>query len=135
MRYLKQYPLSLAVICLILYLSLFRPPQLDANIPLFEGFDKLVHMAMYGLISTTLWVEFLHNHRHHTPVPYYRAWIGACLAPILFGGLMELAQAYLTNYRSGDWLDFLANSVGALSASLTCRYLLKSWFIPPARKP
>lgn len=40
---------------------------------------------------------------------------GGLLAPIIMGGLVELAQAYLTNgVRSGDWLDFVANSTGAL---------------------
>ena len=29
---------------------------------------------------------------------------------------MELAQAYLTTYRSGDWWDFVANSIGVLIA-------------------
>lgn len=27
---------------------------------------------------------------------------------------MELMQAYCTTYRSGEWLDFLADSLGAL---------------------
>ena len=27
---------------------------------------------------------------------------------------MELAQAYLTTYRSGDWWDFVANSIGVV---------------------
>lgn len=36
------------------------------------------------------------------------------LFPMFWGGLMELGQAYLTTYRSGEYLDFLADSVGAL---------------------
>lgn len=31
---------------------------------------------------------------------------------------MELGQAYLTTYRSGDWLDFAANSTGVVLAFL-----------------
>jgi VanZ family protein len=34
----------------------------------------------------------------------------------VYGGLMELGQAYLTTSRHGDWLDVLANSFGALCA-------------------
>lgn len=30
---------------------------------------------------------------------------------------MELAQKYLTTYRSGEWLDALANSIGVLLAA------------------
>ena len=39
----------------------------------------------------------------------------AFLAPIVMSGLIELAQAHLTGgNRSGDWLDFLANSIGVV---------------------
>ena len=34
----------------------------------------------------------------------------------VYGGLMELGQAYLTTSRHGDWLDVYANSFGALCA-------------------
>jgi VanZ family protein len=30
------------------------------------------------------------------------------------GGMIELAQAYLTTCRSGEWLDLLANSIGVV---------------------
>mgnify|MGYP000025902655 FL=1 len=30
-------------------------------------------------------------------------------------GLIELAQAYCTTDRSGDWLDLAANAIGALA--------------------
>ena len=41
---------------------------------------------------------------------------------------MELAQAYLTTVRSGDWIDFLANSIGAGIAYLLGAVLLKTAF-------
>ena len=28
------------------------------------------------------------------------------------GGILELMQAYLTTCRSGEWLDFVANTIG-----------------------
>jgi VanZ family protein len=30
------------------------------------------------------------------------------------GGMIELAQAYLTTCRSGEWADLLANSIGVV---------------------
>ena len=36
----------------------------------------------------------------------------AFLAPIAMGGILELMQAYLTTFRSGEWLDFVANTIG-----------------------
>ena len=40
--------------------------------------------------------------------------IGGVLCPIIMGGLIELAQAYLTTCRSGDVYDFFCNSLGVL---------------------
>ena len=40
--------------------------------------------------------------------------IGGMLCPIIMGGLIELAQAYLTTCRSGDIYDFYCNSLGVL---------------------
>ena len=43
-----------------------------------------------------------------------RLLIGGVLCPIIMGGLIELAQAYLTTCRSGDVYDFFCNSLGVL---------------------
>ena len=40
--------------------------------------------------------------------------IGGVLCPIIMGGLIELAQRYLTTCRSGDVYDFFCNSLGVL---------------------
>ena len=36
------------------------------------------------------------------------------IGPVAMSGLIELAQAYCTTNRSGDWLDLAANAIGAL---------------------
>lgn len=38
-------------------------------------------------------------------------------------GVIELAQAYLTTYRTGDWADFATNSMGVLLA-LIVKYFI-----------
>ena len=60
--------------------------------------------------------------RHYDDAP---AWVGAFLCPILFSGCVELLQEYCTTYRGGDWLDFAANSVGAILASLVAYYVVR----------
>jgi VanZ family protein len=35
------------------------------------------------------------------------------MLPALIGGALELIQNYCTTYRSGEWLDFVADSIGA----------------------
>ena len=40
-------------------------------------------------------------------------------------GMVELLQEYCTTYRGGDWLDFAANTTGALIASLIGYFVLR----------
>ena len=49
----------------------------------------------------------------------------AFLCPILFSGCVELLQEYCTTYRGGDWLDFAANTTGAILASLVVYYVVR----------
>jgi VanZ family protein len=125
--YIRKYPFSLALLLVVIYLSSFKPPSID--ILNFQGRDKLVHFCLYGGVSGVLWLEFLLNHRNEHTLPLRHALIGALLCPVLFSGLMEIGQKYLTHYRSGEWLDFLANTGGILSASLFAWYVLRPWIL------
>ena len=43
--------------------------------------------------------------------------IAAVLAScVAYGGMLEIMQATIFSQRSGDWFDFIANSVGCLLA-------------------
>ena len=44
---------------------------------------------------------------------------------ILFGGLMEICQHYIFVNRSGNWYDFLANTIGAIIGVAVCPQLFK----------
>ena len=107
--YIKKYPVSLAVILAVIYLSFFKPPS--TQLSTIPNFDKVVHVCMYFGMSGMLWLEFLRAHRF------------AC--PVLFSGMVELLQEYCTTYRGGDWLDFAANTTGAVLASLTAYFVLR----------
>ncbi len=77
---------------------------------------------MYGALSSVVWWEYL---RSRTAVEWKVVVAVAVVLPIVLSGLLELAQAYLTTCRSGEWLDFAANSVGVALATLcACTYLL-----------
>ena len=123
--FLKKYPVSLLVILAVIYLSFFRPPSTElSTIP---NIDKVVHVCMYFGMSGMLWLEFLRAHRRDR-APLWHAWVGALLCPVLFSGLVELLQAYCTTYRGGDWLDFAANTAGALLASGVAQVVRKKCF-------
>lgn len=120
---LKKFPLSTFCVLLIWYLCLFRPPHIK-QLDNIVGFDKIVHTTMYLGTCSLFWLEYLRSHYH------WRRWHLALLAvvfPILMSGVIELAQEYLTEYRSGDWFDFLANSIGVLLA-MPVMLLMRRYF-------
>lgn len=111
-EYLSAYKISVFCLILIWILCLMPVPEVPQleDVPFI---DKWTHLVMYGGTCSMIWLEFLLKHRTHRP--WKRLWIWALLAPILMSGLLELLQEYATNgLRSGDWLDFLANTVGVL---------------------
>ena len=107
--------MSLVIVALVSYLSLAKVPETGGVFSIPYA-DKLVHFVMYFLLSGMLWLEFLRvSCKKHTPV--WHAWVGACLFPILFSGLMELMQSWFTMNRVASWSDFVANVFGVGLAS------------------
>ncbi len=124
--YIRKYPISFIVIAAVVYLSFFKPPT-DTDLSKIPHIDKIVHFCMYGGLSGMLWVEFLWGHRKQKNAPMWHAWFGGTLCPILFSGCVELLQEYCTDYRGGDWADFVANSLGSLTASLIAFHLIRPY--------
>ncbi len=108
----RRFPLTLICVILIWYLCLFSPPSVP-EVEQILGFDKLVHITMYLGTCGVFWVEYTRSNLHWNRRPLLFTGV---VAPILMSGVIELAQAYLTTYRSGDWLDFAANTTGVLIA-------------------
>lgn len=105
----KNYPVSCFYVLIIWVLCFMPVPQTPISEVPFA--DKWTHFAMYGGTCGTIWYEYL---RRHTHISWPHILAGAWLAPVLMSGLIELLQAYCTGgRRSGDWLDFAANAVGA----------------------
>lgn len=112
---LSRYPLSCACILLIWILCFCTPPHTPLDkVPLM---DKWTHIVMYGGTCSVMWFETL---RSRSPFPGMRRMVlYVWLCPVLMSGLIEILQAYCTGgRRSGDWFDFLANSIGATLGSL-----------------
>lgn len=122
--YIRKYPISLFIIAVVVYLSFFKPPS--TGLDKIPNIDKVVHFCMYGGMSGMLWLEFLWTHRKHKS-PMWHGWLGAFACPVLFSGCVELLQEYCTSYRGGDWMDFAANSFGAVVASLLAYYVIRPY--------
>ena len=106
---LKRYPLSWCCIVLVWILSL-TPIFPETPFDDVAFIDKWTHLVMYGGTCSVIWIEYL---RSHTSLDSKKLFLWAFLAPILMSGLLELLQEYCTaGHRNGDWLDFVANSLG-----------------------
>jgi VanZ family protein len=123
-HHIRKYPVSIFLFAAVVYLSLFRPPRIELvhEIPLW---DKWVHFVMYGGWATVLWSEFFRNHRR--PYPKTEGWVVCCVVPSLVGGVVELLQAQ-TSYRSGDVVDFLADTIGVILASFVAMYIYNPYY-------
>ena len=106
--YLRRYPITLLLAVGIVFLSLLPIPDLKVEVPVPLA-DKWTHMLMYGVLTLVIWFEY---RRSHQDLSKGKLLLFAFLAPIAMGGLLELAQVYLTTCRSGEWLDFVANTIG-----------------------
>ncbi len=108
---LSAYPLSALCIALIWFLCFFTPPRTPLDdVPLM---DKWTHIVMYGGTCSVMWFETLRSRRRPFP-GLRRMLLYVWLCPVLMSGLIEILQANCTGgRRSGDWLDFLANGIGA----------------------
>lgn len=116
----KKYPLSIFLIAIIWFLCMFTPPHTPLeHVPFI---DKWTHLVMYGGFCLVIWFEYL---RRHKTLCWRRLVIWALVAPVLMSGAVELAQAYCTANRSGEWLDLVANSLGVLVGNLLGYFVLR----------
>lgn len=105
----KYYPLSIMAVAVIIFLSLFNPSEVGLED--IRIWDKMAHTLMYAGVASVIWFEYLLNHAILKTLP---AVLATILFPILLGISMELLQEYLTKYRSGDWHDAIANTIGVV---------------------
>lgn len=120
-RFLRKYPLSLLVIAAIVFLSLFNPPKTKLDTVTY--IDKIAHVCMYGGLELIIWLEYL---RHHAGLEKVKIILLGIIAPIVLGGAMEVAQALLTQNRSGDWMDLVADTVGVLAGAALGYFALRN---------
>jgi len=85
--------------------------------PQFALQDKAWHLVAFGGAAALLARSLGHWGRKALPAAR-----DAAAAAISLGGLLELLQS-LTAYRSADWADFVADSLGAGLAYVTLRKL------------
>ncbi|MDB4241333.1 VanZ family protein [Polaribacter sp.] len=105
--------IAIAITISIAYLSLIK----TNNFPkiAISNIDKLYHLIAYFLLTFS-WLIALKKSKY-----IYKVLIGS----LLYGIIIEVLQATLTVYRTGELFDFLANSVGVLLALLIFNLFFK----------
>ena len=106
---LKKYRFTILLSLLIWVVCLIPIPETPLNELSFV--DKWTHFLMYGVLTITLLWE-------RRKAPKKLSLTLSLSLPIAQGILIELAQAYLTTCRSGDWFDALCNTLGVLLGAL-----------------
>lgn len=105
--------------------------------------DKWTHVAMYAGTCLTIWIEYLRRHpsRPANTMEIYdsederrrrtqrvKLFTLAWAAPVAMGGVIEILQATCTGgRRSGEWMDFAANSIGVTLAAIVGMALARFW--------
>ena len=121
-RYLlKNYPLTLTCLALIFFLSLcikIGETPLDG----VAFIDKWTHLVMYGGTCSVMWWEYLRCHRR---IQWWKLWLYAIAGMIILGGVIEILQPYFD--RSGEWLDFVADTVGVLLGAAIGMAMCRFW--------
>jgi VanZ family protein len=117
---LKKNFFSLLVALIILYLSLANSRSFD-KVPLFEipYLDKMVHFAMYfGLMLVIIF-------ENRKSIISTRQLMLISTIPLIYGAVLEILQAVLTNTRSGSIFDAIADGAGIYAAVLIGSVYLK----------
>ena len=120
---MKDYVLTILVTVAIVVLSIIPIPE-HAPLSDFPLIDKWVHMVMYGGLAFVMWFDRVVRNKGNMSRVF---WILMFVYPTLLGGLMELVQAYWTTCRSGDWIDFEADAIGAALGLLISFLFNKLW--------
>lgn len=114
--FLCQYWPTLIVIGLILYATLSSDPTGDVSIEI-PHLDKLIHAIMMGGLVGAIAFDYKRAERQRQLTFRFMSTVAAYVMAACIAD--ELAQAYLTDSRSGDVLDLLADWAGVWVAVFT----------------
>ena len=112
--------LAIIATLIIAFLSLTAVPKINLGLKIKSG-DKILHVLAYFTLST-VWFLALQKKMGDLNVKLL-----LILSLIMYGIILEVLQGGITNYRTGDIFDVVANTVGVLLALLLSSRFI-SWF-------
>ena len=99
-------------------------PVPDDSLPDFPAIDKLIHAIMFGGMSAALMFDQYRRKNVLTPAVI----TAICSGVAAFGVFDEMVQEWLSNGRSYDPLDILADCGGIIIAAFTAPPVIKRLF-------
>ena len=127
---IKRYILTLLTLILILCLTFYKPGNIKRTDTIIE-LDKVVHFVMYFTLCAVFWYENFKVTLNPRVLPMA---LFAVILPIIFSGVMEYLQYRLTSYRSGDFNDFVFNTIGVLAALLFSLFVTRPFMVRRRKK-
>jgi len=106
-------PFIPALIWLIIIIVLSGYPGKNLPKAPFDEFDKLVHLIIYAILSFLSIMGFSKQSKSFL-LSKNLQYFSSILFSVFAGGVIELLQQYVFINRYGDWLDFIANSIGSV---------------------
>jgi VanZ family protein len=95
---IAAFVITIVISCL----SLIKTPKIDTG---FSNIDKLYHLFAYFTLS----LFWLFSFYKKSSLKYF-----IVLACLIYGILIEVIQHTLTTYRTGDYKDAIANTLGSI---------------------
>ena len=77
------------------------------------SFDKFVHASIFFILQVLIMRAYYLTTENFKIIKWF-----ILVFCVTYGGALELMQYYLFSQRSGDWFDFIANSLGCLCGLL-----------------
>lgn len=109
-----QY-LSIIWLILVLFLcNMHMSSVTDNHDTFFEGFDKLVHLGLFFVLTSLILRGKLRQRKANTLklITIFKIVIFS----VFFGAFIELLQWKVFTYRSGDWWDLFCDTLGVAMA-------------------
>jgi VanZ family protein len=110
--FLKYQKLTLGWALFVLILCNMKMGEVSHSPRFFAGFDKLVHCGLFFVFTALVNYGII---KQTGKLTFFTA-VKVLVTAIVFGGLIEILQLYWFTWRSGEWNDLFADTVGASMA-------------------
>jgi VanZ family protein len=112
---LKYQKLTLGWALFVLVMCNLKMGELGHSPRFFPGFDKLVHCGFFFMFTALTLNGIARKNGNLTFISCVKVFVIA----IVFGAIIEVLQLYIFTWRSGEWNDLFADSVGAGMAAFS----------------